>query len=111
MSSGFVKRLLEFRACKTSPETPKPVGMPPAGHTVLGKIPGNPCLGDAEMVTEKLFQIGIAAASGAGTRKSADGDPQRVARFYVVVGSHVVVSEDENARTSGSVFRVIKFCG
>jgi hypothetical protein len=32
MSSGFVKLFLYFRACKTSPEIPKPVGMPPAGY-------------------------------------------------------------------------------
>jgi hypothetical protein len=32
MSSGFLKLLFYLRACKTSTETPKPVGMPPAGY-------------------------------------------------------------------------------
>ena len=63
------------------------IELQPADYAMLGEIPGNPRLGNAQMLAEKRFQIGIPPARGAGARKSADGDAQRVAGFYMRTSS------------------------
>ena len=78
---------------------------------MVGEIFRDASLGNAQMIGEQCFQIGIAAAGHAGARKSADRDAQGVAGFHMVVGSHVVVGEDEDAWPGGSMIGVIKFCG
>ena len=61
------------------------------------------------MIREKRFDGDAGAAIAAAARHVGDGDAKRVAGFDVVVGRHVVVRENENARTGGSAVSLIEF--
>ena len=61
------------------------------------------------MIGQKRFEIGVAAAGHAGASEAADGDAQSVAGFDVIVGGHVIVGEDENTGTGGSMGGFVEF--
>src|SRR5262245_57136099 len=86
------------------------VELKPTDHAMVGKIFGDAGFGNAKIFREQWFQTGIASASGAGFAESANRDAKRVARVYAIVGSHVIVGQDEYTRSGWRVFSVIEFC-
>src|SRR5205814_3752821 len=78
---------------------------------MVAEVLGHAGFGNAKVIAEERLEIGVATARHAGTGETADRDPQRVARFDIVVGGHVVVGEDKDTGAGWSVRSFVQFCG
>ena len=85
------------------------IELQPADDTMFAEIFGDTGLRNTEVIGQKGFEIGVAAARHAGARQAADGDAQSVAGFDVIVGGHVIVGEDENTGAGGSMGGFVEF--
>lgn len=63
------------------------VELQPANHAMLGEILGDARFGDAKMLGKLGFDRLRAVTTGAPPQKIADGDPQCLAGFDIVVAS------------------------
>ena len=77
---------------------------------MFAKIFGDASFWNTEIIGEQRFQVGVATTSHSSARKVSDRDTQRVASFYVVVGRHVVIGEDEDTWAGRSMSGLIKLC-
>jgi hypothetical protein len=85
------------------------VELQPANDTVVAEVFGDASFRDAEVIGEQRLEVGVAAAGHTRTGEAADGDAQRVTGFDVVIGGHIVVGENENARANRSVGSIVEF--
>ena len=87
------------------------VELEPADDAMVAEIFGDARFRNAEMIREKRFDGDAGAAIAAAACHVGDGDAKRVAGFDVIVGRHIVVGQNENARTSRSAVGLIEFHG
>ena len=87
------------------------VELEPANDAMVAEIFGYARFRDAEVIGEERFDGDAGAAIAAAARHVGDGDAKRVAGFDVVVRGHVVIGENENARTSRGAVGLIEFYG
>jgi len=87
------------------------VELKPANHAVVAEIFGDARFRNAEMISKERLDGDAGAAIAAAARHVGDGDAKRVAGFDVIVGCHIVVGENEDARASRSVSGLIEFYG